>query len=598
MSPSPSTSGYRSSETHGRAASSSGLPSVSKQMEETVGGLQDAISYLRKLLLWPKQFRKLGEKIGVSWPTGLLLHGPPGTGKSLLVKAAAKEFSASICSLTPSNVFGSFVGESEKKIREIFEAADALVEKGRTVILFFDEIDVLCPRRDRSGPYECRLVAQILTLMDTSIAKVQHRRKEGLGPSADGVLLLVGATSNPNAVDPAIRRPGRMEKEIALSMPKENERRDILKIYLRSIPVSHANSFEDKGNSSNDDAGVLLSKLARMCSGFTGADIAVFCHEAVMVAMDRQDGPVPDSKLKFKVELSDFEKARMTVRPTVTRGILSEVDNVSWDDICGLQDVKDQLVRVVQWPIQHPESFQRLGLQSFKGALLYGPPGCCKTKLCQAAASTGGIPLISLSCAEVLSMYVGESEEKLRHCFVQARLSSPSIIFLDEFDAFCTKRSGSEAGSVSDKLLATFLTEMDGLEQISGVIVLAATNRPDEIDEALLRPGRFDMLLYVPPPNEEERLLLLGHLTKGMKCKDDIGFKSLATKREHFTGAELEALCREAYMNASSTATKLDQIEITQEDFEDALLGMTPMLTADDLEVYQNFRSIRNKNNS
>jgi SpoVK/Ycf46/Vps4 family AAA+-type ATPase len=423
--------------------------------------------------------------------------------------------------------------------------------------------------------------------MDTSMAQVQHRRKEGLEP---GVLLLVGAPSNPNAVDPAIRRPGRMEKEIALSMPKENERAEMLKIYLRRIPLSWD---DDNG----DDKSSTLLKLARMCSGFTGADIAVLCHEAVMVAMDRQARPVPDSK--FKVEVSDFEKARITVRPTVTRGILSEVDNVSWDDICELEDVKEQLVRVVQWPIQHPEAFQRLGLQSFKGALLYGPPGCCKTKLCQAAACTGGIPLISLSCAEVLSMYVGESEEKLRNCFVQARLSSPSIIFLDEFDAFCTKRSGSEAGSVSDKLLATFLTEMDGLEQIGGVIVLAATNRPDEIDEALLRPGRFDMLLYVPPPNRKERLLLLDHLTKGMNKKgkdEDIGidFESLATQTEHFTGAELEALCREAYMNASSAATRLDHIEITQEDFEDALLGMTPMLTADELEVYKNFRSIRN----
>ena len=546
-------------------------------MEDQVGGLKEVVSYLRKLLLWPTQFRRVGEKLGVNWPTGLLLHGPPGTGKSLVVNAAAKEVGAKLCSVTPSNVFGSFVGESEKKIREIFEAADALVGKGTSVILFFDEIDVLCPRRDRSGPYECRLVAQILTLMDTSIAKVQHARKEGLNT---GVLLLVGATSNPNAIDPAIRRPGRMEKEIGIAMPKEEEREEILKIYLKKIPVSGE---------------VGLSALSGMCSGFTGADIAVFCHEAVMVAMESQgiDGDeMVGSAEGFQVKLSDFEKARAAVRPTVTRGILSEVGRVSWDDICGLQDVKDQLIRVVQWPIQHPKAFQRLGLQSFKGALLYGPPGCCKTKLCQAAACTGGIPLISLSCAEVLSMYVGESEEKLRSCFVQARLSSPSIIFLDEFDAFCTKRSGNEAGSVSDKLLATFLTEMDGLEQISGVIVLAATNRPEEIDEALLRPGRFDMLLYVPPPSEGERLLLLEYLTKGMKLKSGIELESLAKRTEHFTGAELEALCREAYMNASTDLSS--DIEISQDDFEDAFSGMTPMLTSDELETYSNFRTNKN----
>ena len=553
---------------------------VGWRMEEDVGGLKDAVSYLRKLLLWPNLFKQVGEKVGVAWPTGVLLFGPPGVGKSLVVNAAAKEFNASICSLTPSSIFGSFVGESEKKMREIFEAADTLVERGKSVIMFFDEIDVLCPRRDRSGPYECRLVAQVLTLIDSSVAKVQHRRRNGL---SSGLLLLVGATSNQNAIDPAIRRPGRMEKEIGIGMPNESDRIEILKIFLEKIPLSDEVSVET---------------LGAMCSGFTGADMAVFCHEAAMVAMNnRKDrggqaslGDQASSPAAFEVTTSDFENARATVRPTVTRGILSEVDNVSWDNICGLQEVKDQLIRIVQWPIQHPEAFARLGLQSFKGALLYGPPGCCKTKLCRAAACTGGIPMISLSCAEVLSMYVGESEEKLRACFVQARLSSPSIIFLDEFDAFCTKRSGNEAGSVSDKLLATFLTEMDGLEQISGVIVLAATNRPGDIDEALLRPGRFDMLLYVPPPNETERLLLLNYLTKGMKCKGDLQLKYFAGQTENFSGAELEALCREAYMNASSSSE--GEVEISRCDFEDALSGMAPLLTSDEIQNYERFRSL------
>ncbi|QDZ23516.1 P-loop-containing nucleoside triphosphate hydrolase [Chloropicon primus] len=547
-------------------------------MEDTVGGLGEAVSYLRKLLLWPEEFKEAGERLGVTWPTGLLLFGPPGTGKSVVVGAACREVGAHLCTLSPSSVFGSFVGESEKKVRDIFEAADDLVESGKSVVLFFDEIDVLCPRRDRSGPFECRLVAQILTLMDTSIAKVVYNRKIG---KRTGVLLLVGATSNQNAVDPAIRRPGRMEKEIGLAMPDEEERVDILRIYLKKIPMSD----EVSGN---------MAGLAALCSGFTGADIAVLCHEAALVAMEREgEGEGGEVQVRF----SDFEAARVTVRPTVTRGVAREADKVSWDDICGLGEVKEQLIRVVQWPIQHPEAFKRLGLQPFRGAMLYGPPGCCKTKLCQAAACTGGIPMISLSCAEVLSMYVGESEEKLRNCFVQARLSAPSIIFLDEFDAFCTKRSGADSGSsVGDKLLATFLTEMDGLEQISGVIVLAATNRPDEIDEALLRPGRFDMLLYVPPPNAEERLLLLNYLTKGMKFKGSgVQLESLAERTEGFTGAELEALCREAYMIASSSCGGEDhQVEVLEEGhFEDALLGMTPMLSEEEIRNYERFRTKR-----
>ena len=541
-------------------------------MEHAVGGLRDVIHLLRKLLVWPKTFAREGDLIGVTWPSGLLLHGPPGVGKSLVIRAACEEVGAHMRALSPTSVFGAFVGESEKKLREIFQGADDLVQRGEDVVLFFDEIDVLCPRRDRSGPFECRLVAQVLTLMDTSIAKMGHGRDLG---RPTGVLLLVGATSNPNAVDPAIRRPGRLEKEVGIGMPDLDDRVGILRVYLERVPLSPE---------------VEVEAIGRLCSGFTGADIAALCQEAAFGSMERAAGEADLSPLV----LADFERARMVVRPTVTRGIVREVDWVSWEDICGLEEVKRELVRVVQWPITHPEAFDRLGLQSFRGAMLYGPPGCCKTKLCQAAACTGNIPLISLSCAEVLSMYVGESEEKLRHCFVQARLSAPCIIFLDEFDAFCAKRGGGNesAGSVGDKLLATFLTEMDGLEQVNGVIVLAATNKPQDIDAALLRPGRFDMVVYVPPPNLEERALILRYLTEGMECDGAVDFDVLAGEAEGLTGAELEALCREAYLNASSTLDR-ERPRLTQEDFEDALAAMSPMLTREEIETYERFRADR-----
>ena len=546
-------------------------------IEDRVGGLREPAGYLRKLLLWPEEFREAGNKLGVTWPTGILLHGPPGTGKSLVVKSACEECGATLIGLTPSSVFGAFVGETEKKLREIFLAADELVEQGRSVVLFFDEVDVLCPRRDRSGPFECRLVAQVLTLMDTSVARAAHNRKLG---RKTGVLLLVGATSNQNAVDPAIRRPGRMEKEIALGMPDERDRAEILALYLKRIPL--AGDLAAAGG---------LDRLSKLCSGYTGADLSVLCHEASLAAMERCEGGEGAGE-GIAVEMADFEAARAAVRPTAARGETRDAPPVRWSHIAGLHDCKLQLERAVHWPLRHPQAFSRLGLQSFRGALLYGPPGCCKTKLCRAAATEAGVPMIAMSCAEVLSMYVGESEERLRACFARARLSSPSVLFLDEFDAFCSARgSGGEGGgSVGDRLLATFLTEMDGLEQVAGVVVLAATNRPEQIDAALLRPGRFDVLLYVPPPGEEERREILEQMTAGMGLREGVELGSLAARTEGFTGAELEALCREAYMTSSSSGRGSG---VGAEDFEDALSGMAPMLTREDIEGYEAFRGAR-----
>ena len=522
----------------------------------------------------------LGRRLGVTWPSGLLLHGPPGTGKSLAVHAVADECGARVRTVTPSSVLGAFVGESERRLREIFDEVLRDVEEGADVVLFFDEVDALCPRRDRGGPQEARLVAQLITLLDTAVATTRARSSKIPADTerVRGVLLMVGATNNPNAIDAALRRPGRLEREVHVGMPDLADRIAIFRTQLGRVCLA---------------AGVDLEALASLCSGYTGADIAVLCREAALFAME-----CVDDDDAIALALSDFERARSKVRPTVSRSLVSPSEGaggVSWDDICGLEGVKHKLRQLVHWPLQHAEAFARLGLEAFRGALLYGPPGCCKTRLCRAAASTADLPLVGLSCAEVLSMYVGESEERLRSAFKKARLAAPCVLFFDELDAFCGRRKGASASHSGrgDKLLATFLTEMDGLDERGGVFVLAATNRPEEIDDALLRPGRFDGLLYVPPPTEEERVLLLKHYTEGMALDASVDLEAIAKETAHYTGAEVEGLCREAFLGAASggEAEGEGPVAVTGENFEEALLCTRPLLSEEEVMRLQKFRS-------
>ncbi|XP_011623987.1 cell division control protein 48 homolog B, partial [Amborella trichopoda] len=493
--------------------------------EDAIAGNSNALQALRELLVYPIVYAKESQILGLKWPKGLLLHGPPGTGKTSLVRAIVRECDAHLTLISSHSVHRAFAGESEKILREAFAQAASHASSGKPSIIFIDEIDALCPRRDSRKENESRIVAQLLTLMDGSKTSSKSLPR----------VVVVASTNRVNGIDPALRRPGRFDAEIEVTIPTEYERLQILELYSRKLPL---------------DESVDLYAIAAFCNGYVGADLEALCREAAMVALRRstktgETGALPTLRNE------DWEIARSKVGPSITRGLTEEVSKVTWDDIGGLKEVKKKLQQAVEWPIKHASAFVRLGLTPIRGVLLHGPPGCSKTTLVKATAHAAQASLFSLSGAELYSMYVGEGEALLRRTFQKARLAAPSIVFFDEADAVATKRGGEDGHSssnptVGERLLSTMLTEMDGLELATGVLVLAATNRPHAIDAALLRPGRFDLVLYVPPPDLEARREILQVHTRNMKLDRDVDLEQIAKETELFTGAELAGLCREA----------------------------------------------------
>ncbi|KAM3269219.1 cell division control protein 48 B isoform X1 [Capsicum chacoense] len=551
--------------------SSSGTTSCAGEWraEEAIAGNAEALQVLRELITYPLLYSAESQKLGLKWPRGLLLYGPPGTGKTSLVRAVVQECGAHLIVISPHSVHRAHVGESEKILREAFSEASSHAKLGKPSVIFLDEIDALCPRRDSRREQEIRVASQLFMLMDSiksSSTSVSH-------------VVVVASTNRPDAIDPALRRAGRFDAEIEVTTPTEEERLHILRLYTKKLQL---------------DASVDLRAVAASCTGYVGADLEALCREAAMSAVRK----CSDSNLDYdsnNIHMEDWKHARSVVGPSITRGVTVEIPKVSWEDIGGLKDIKKKLQQAVEWPLKHSEAFERLGVSPARGILLHGPPGCSKTTLAKASAHAAQASFFSMSGAELYSMYVGEGEALLRNTFRRARLAAPSIIFFDEADVVATKRGGSSSGSstVGERLLSTLLTEMDGLEQAKGILVLAATNRPHAIDAALMRPGRFDLVLYVPPPDLEARFEVLCVHTRDMKLSNDVNLRQIAEDTELFTGAELEGLCREAGIVA--LRENISATVVCDRHFQTVKKSLKPALTEEEVSSYSSFMKNRSK---
>ncbi|TMW93656.1 hypothetical protein EJD97_011336 [Solanum chilense] len=537
--------------------------------EEAIAGNAEALRVLRELITYPLLYSAESRKLGLKWPRGLLLYGPPGTGKTSLVRAVVQECGAHLIVISPHSVHRAHAGESEKILREAFSEASSHAKLGKPSVIFLDEIDALCPRRDSRREQEVRVASQLFMLMDSiksSSTSVSH-------------VVVVASTNRPDAIDPALRRAGRFDAEIEVTTPTEEERMHILKLYTKKLQL---------------DASVDLRAVAASCNGYVGADLEALCREAAMSAVRKcSDSNLDDDS--YSINMEDWKHARSVVGPSITRGVTVEIPKVSWEDIGGLKDIKKKLQQAVEWPLKHSEAFERLGVSPSRGILLHGPPGCSKTTLAKAAAHAAQASFFSLSGAELYSMYVGEGEALLRNAFRRARLAAPSIIFFDEADVVATKRGGSSSGSstVGERLLSTLLTEMDGLEQAKGILVLAATNRPHAIDAALMRPGRFDLVLYVPPPDLEARFEVLSVHTRDMKLNNDVNLRQIAEDTELFTGAELEGLCREAGIVA--LRENISATVVSDRHFQTVKKSLKPALTKEEVASYSSFMNNRSE---
>ncbi|XP_066343193.1 cell division control protein 48 homolog B-like isoform X1 [Miscanthus floridulus] len=531
--------------------------------EEAVAGNRRALEALRELVAYPFLYAHESRLLGLKWPRGLLLHGPPGTGKTSLVRAIVRECNAHLTMINPYSVHKAHVGEGEKFLREAFSEAYAQASQGKPAVIFIDELDAICPRRSDRRENESRIVGQLLTLMDG------NKKSSKMLPH----IVVVASTNRVDAIDPALRRAGRFDSEVEVAVPTVEERLQILKLYAKNLHL---------------DEKVDLQTVAAFCNGYVGADLEALCREAAKLAYHRMLNISEGDKV-LKLHMEDWESARSMVGPSITRGVTKEISTVSWDDIGGLKDLKKELQKAVEWPIKHAAAFSRLGIPPVRGVLLHGPPGCSKTTLAKAAAHASQASFFSLSGADLYSKYVGEGEALLRRTFQKARLASPSIIFFDEADAIAPKRTGPGGNSsgnatVGERLLSTLLTEMDGLELATGIIVLGATNRPNAIDAALLRPGRFDKVLYVPPPDVEGRYEILRIHTRKMKLGEDVDLWKIAECTELFTGADLEGLCREAGMAA--LREDISASSICNTHFQAARSSLNPSLTKAVVDEY------------
>ena len=672
---------------------------------EDIGGLKEEIRKVREMIELPLKHPELFERLGIEPPKGVLLYGPPGTGKTLLAKAVANEAGAHFIYIAGPEIISKWYGGSEENLRKIFEEA----EKNAPAIIFFDEIDAIAPKREEvTGEVERRVVAQLLSLMD--------------GLKSRGKVIVIAATNRPNAIDPALRRPGRFDREIEIGVPNKDGRKEILQIHTRSIPIEiyditntkaitsvieklvklgesgkkvleevrkldgekfekevkklsekngknealeelvkrlsaeqiktkeqavelleswikvaeelegvrekiqevirkiekageerkkrehmkevqeiiHSLSSDTRNTVEGAIKDYLLEELAERTYGFVGADLAALCKEAAMHALRRvlpevwkleKNEPIPKEILEeLKVTKEDFEYALRVVQPSAMREVLVEIPKVKWSDVGDLEEVKEALREAVEWPLKYRDAFRRMGITPPKGILLYGPPGCGKTHVVKALANEAGVNFISIKAGELLSKWFGESEQRIREIFRKARQVAPCIVFFDEIDAIAPRRGLFGESHATERVVSQLLTEMSGLEELKDVVVVAATNRPDILDPALLRPGRFDKLIYVPAPNEEGRLKILEVHTKNMPLAGDVDLNEIARRTEHYSGADLEALCREAALFA--LRENIHAREVKMEHFEKAMEKVKPSLSKELLKYYEKLSEV------
>ena len=526
-------------------------PTEKPKYDQAIGGLGERMDRIRELVELPLQKPEVFERLGIKPPTGVLLHGPPGCGKTLIARTLAKSAGVGFFSISGPEIINKYYGESEARLRKLFDQA----QREAPAILFIDEIDALAPKRDQSfGDLEKRVVAQLLTLMD--------------GLDDRGQVIIIGATNRPNALDPALRRPGRFDREIEIPVPDQRGRREILEIHAKPMPLTR---------------GVDLDDMARRTHGFVGADLAALCREAALQALRRVVKKTPVDELdasSIKVGLPDFAAAFREVEPSALRETVVSVPNVKWDEVGGLSNVKSRLIEAVEWPLRYGHLFAQAGLRPSRGILLVGPPGCGKTLLAKALATESQANFVAMKGADLHSKYVGESEQRLRDIFRRARQAAPCILFFDELDAFLPARGmmGLDA-AVSERILAQFLVEMDGIEELKGVLVLGATNRVDRLDEAILRPGRFDEIVKFAPPDAKEREEILRIHLKQKPVSEEVDTTYLSGLTEGWSGAELSAACNRAALLAVQRAVhgELKRMSpITREDLLQALRQIRP----------------------
>jgi transitional endoplasmic reticulum ATPase len=531
---------------------------------EDIGGLQEEIQRIREMVELPLRHPELFQRLGIEPPRGIFLYGPPGCGKTLLAKAVANESDANFYVISGPEIMSKFYGESEARLREIFQKAHETAPS----IVFIDEMDAIAPKREEvTGEVERRVVAQLLSLMD--------------GMGTRGNIIVIGATNRPNAIDPALRRPGRFDREIEIGVPDKKGRNEIVQIHTRNMPLA-----ED----------VDIKRLSDITHGYTGADISSLSREAAMKALRRympeinlEEERVPPEILdKMVVNEDDFLSAYREITPTAMREVYVEVPSVHWKEVGGLDRIKNELVQSVEWPLKKPEVFKRMGIKPPRGILLYGPPGCGKTLLARAVATESEANFISVKGPEIFSKWVGESEKAIREVFRKARTAAPAIIFFDELDSIIPRRgAGYSDSGATERVISQLLTEMDGIESLQNVVVIAATNRPDILDPAVMRPGRFDRLIDVPAPDSKALMQIFKIHARDMPLSKDVDLQEIAVKAKGYSGADVEALCREAAMNALRDS--IDAKEVTRKDFDDAMETIKPSINVKMEEYYSQF---------
>ncbi|MBO8179136.1 MAG: CDC48 family AAA ATPase [Archaeoglobus sp.] len=594
---------------------------------EDIGGLKEELQKVREVIELPLRYPELFQRLGIDPPKGVLLYGPPGTGKTLIAKAVANEIGASFFTINGPEIMSKFYGESEQRLREIFEEA----KENAPSIIFIDEIDSIAPKREEvTGEVERRVVAQLLTLMD--------------GLEERGQVIVIGATNRIDAVDPALRRPGRFDREIEIGVPDREGRYEIFQIHTRNMPLEAKYSrefvldaieryrrqiddpeliknldflYDEIKNSEKEEevrsavknllpqevideleveiTKAMLRSLADQTHGFVGADIEALCKEAAMKALrrylpqiDLNEDEIPLELLEsIRVTWNDFMDALREIEPSAMREVFVEIPKVTWDDVGGLKDVKREIIEAVEWPLKFPEKFRKFGIKPPKGVLLFGPPGTGKTLIAKAVANESEANFISIKGGQILSKWLGESEKAVRKIFRKARQVAPCIIFFDEIDAIAQMRGIDEGSRAVERVLNQLLTEMDGLEELHGVVVIGATNRPDILDPALLRPGRFDRLVYVRPPDKRSRLAIFKIHTRDMPLSDDVDLEELAELTEGYVGADIEAICREAVMLAIRENINAEKVEMRH--FLEALKKIKPSVNETMLNFYERF---------